>query len=160
QMTDSRPRPPTPVGLSEQARQYLQIPDPFGDAKAPTDLDDVDGWLSYIDTRSAVLEKNLTGRLPAELTLCTARSTWMVSAPTWFDGMTSPKGRTRLSTSKSTAGHSSWAEVTSASLGQCRGARTGHDHLGGRLSHAASPPLSGRPRRLPGHIPQGAGRPL
>jgi acetyl esterase/lipase len=66
-MTDSRPRPPIPAGLSEQAREYLAIPNPFGDAKAPTELDDVDGWLSYIDTRSAVLEKNLAGRLPAAL---------------------------------------------------------------------------------------------
>jgi acetyl esterase/lipase len=66
-MTDSRPRPPIPVGLSEQARQYLQILDPFGDARAPTDVDDVDGWVSYIDSRNAVIEKNLAGRLPAEL---------------------------------------------------------------------------------------------
>jgi epsilon-lactone hydrolase len=66
-MTDSRPRPPIPVGLSDQARQYLEIPEPFGDAKAPADLNDVDGWLGYIDSRNTILEKNLTGRLPAEL---------------------------------------------------------------------------------------------
>jgi acetyl esterase/lipase len=65
-MTDSRPRPPIPVGLSDQARQYLEITDPFGDAKAPTDLDDVDGWVSYIDLRNAVMEKNLAGRLPPQ----------------------------------------------------------------------------------------------
>src|SRR5262249_59890797 len=62
-----RRRPRIPGGRSERARQYLEIRDPFGDATAPSDLDDVDGWLSYIDSRNSVLEKNLAGRLPAQL---------------------------------------------------------------------------------------------
>jgi acetyl esterase/lipase len=70
-MTDStpRPRPPIPVGLSDQARQYLAITDPFGDARPPTDLKDVDGWLSYVDSRNVLLVKTLGARLPAELPL-------------------------------------------------------------------------------------------
>jgi len=70
-MTDStpRPRPPIPVGLSDQARQYLAITDPFGDARPPTDLKDVDGWLSYVDSRNVLLVKTLAARLPAELPL-------------------------------------------------------------------------------------------
>jgi acetyl esterase/lipase len=70
-MTDStpRPRPPIPAGLSDEARQYLAITDPFGDARPPTGLTDVDGWLSYIESRNVLLEKNLAARLPAELPL-------------------------------------------------------------------------------------------
>jgi acetyl esterase/lipase len=70
-MTDStpRPRPPIPVGLSDQARQYLAVTNPFGDSSPPADLHDVDGWLSYIDARNVLLQKNLAARLPAELPL-------------------------------------------------------------------------------------------
>ncbi len=70
-MTDSipRPRPPIPVGLSNQARQYLEIEDPFGDRKAPSSLDDVDGWLSYVEARNLTLEKNMAARLPADVPL-------------------------------------------------------------------------------------------
>ena len=70
-MTDStpRPRPPIPAGLSDQARQYLAVTDPFGDSRPPADVNDLDGWLSYIDSRNVLLEKNLAARLPAELPL-------------------------------------------------------------------------------------------
>jgi acetyl esterase/lipase len=71
QMTDWTPRsrPPIPAGLSNEARQYLALTDPFGDAKPPADLNDVNGWLSYIEARNTLLEKNLAARLPAELPL-------------------------------------------------------------------------------------------
>jgi acetyl esterase/lipase len=70
-MTDTapRPRPPIPVGLSEEARQYLSVTNPFGDTRPPADVTDTDGWLGYIAARDVLLEKNLAARLPAELPL-------------------------------------------------------------------------------------------
>jgi acetyl esterase/lipase len=64
-----RPRPPIPTGLSDQARQYLEIAEPFGDSRPPSDLNDLDGWSRYIDARNQLLEKNLAARLPADLPL-------------------------------------------------------------------------------------------
>ncbi len=70
-MTEStpRPRPPIPVGLSDEASQYLTVTEPFGDNRPPSDLTDIDGWLGYVAARNLVIEKNLAARLPADLPL-------------------------------------------------------------------------------------------
>jgi len=64
--TNPRPRPPIPPGLSDEARRYLGFQQPYGQNRPPSDLNDVAGWLSYIESRDVVLEKNLAARLPAE----------------------------------------------------------------------------------------------
>lgn len=70
-MTESTPRqrPPVPMGLSDQARQYLEMAAPFGDTRPPSDLNDLDGWQQYVEARNTLLEKNLAARLPADLPL-------------------------------------------------------------------------------------------
>lgn len=115
-MTDSipRPRPPIPVGLSNQARQYLEIEDPFGDRKAPSSLDDVDGWLSYVEARNLTLEKNMARgcRRTYRSSPTTLRS--MGFARSCFDDPTSRIRPTRRCISIYTEAGSSWGEVKRA----------------------------------------------
>jgi hypothetical protein len=54
-------RPPLPAGVSDAARAYLAHTVPFGDAAPPDDLDEVDGWLRYVEARNAMLAQRFAG---------------------------------------------------------------------------------------------------
>lgn len=67
-MTDTaaRPLPPIPTSVSEPARQFLSKL-AVSDTPAPA-LDDVDGWLRYIEARDQYLAERFAGaRFPVEL---------------------------------------------------------------------------------------------
>lgn len=65
-MTDTTPRPmpPVPLGISEQAQQYLALGNPYGHSEPPDDLNDVDGWLRFVGQRDAQVETAIAARLP------------------------------------------------------------------------------------------------
>ena len=65
-----RPAPPVPTGISAAAQEYLARGNPFGDNDdQPTDLDDVEGWAHFIESRDAQVHEALASRLPPGLPL-------------------------------------------------------------------------------------------
>ena len=87
-----RPRPPAPASVSEQAREYLSTPSPFGEQHLP-ELDDVAGWQRYVEERDAYLIARLGAHpLPvvsSEIEVAGVR-TYVVHAEGVDDGRTTP----------------------------------------------------------------------
>lgn len=57
--------PPVPSSVSAEAQAFLGLPTRFGDDIRP-DLDDIDGWIRWIDEKNAEIQAVLSERLPAE----------------------------------------------------------------------------------------------
>jgi epsilon-lactone hydrolase len=58
---------PLPTSISPQALQYLSASSAYGEDNPPADLTDVEAWLSYVESKNAVIAKALGAAMPADL---------------------------------------------------------------------------------------------